>query len=207
LKIGIHQPNFFPHPGYFDKMKMCDIFVMLDDVNFSKGGYTNRTKLTPEKYLTLPCLYNSHTHICDVKIHNPEKNLGKLKNTIKLQYKSAYSILENVFNYNHFKLSSFNTHSIDLAYMVYWANHDKISKSKTIPDYTFDFHTYKGKKMGSGVEHFYKEGAKINNNANIEGEKEFEKLALEIEIELLKNPKKEKIDKPKLPTTGNLFSD
>ncbi len=41
---AIHQPNFFPWLGYFDKIKRCDKFVVLDDVQFPKtgGGWSNR---------------------------------------------------------------------------------------------------------------------------------------------------------------------
>jgi hypothetical protein len=47
LVVAIHQPNFFPWLGYFDKIARADVFVMLDDVQFSKtgGSWTNRVKL------------------------------------------------------------------------------------------------------------------------------------------------------------------
>jgi replication-associated recombination protein RarA len=34
-----------------------------------------------------------------------------------------------------------------------------------IPDYALDMHTYRGKKMGRGLEHFFEEGAKLVNQA------------------------------------------
>ncbi|MDO5068077.1 MAG: WbqC family protein [Propionibacteriaceae bacterium] len=55
--ITIHQPNFAPWTGYFDKMAHSDIFVLLDTVPFTKGGYQNRVKIkghTGPQWLTVP---------------------------------------------------------------------------------------------------------------------------------------------------------
>lgn len=43
--VAIHQPNFYPWLGFFDKWVRADVIVFLDDVQFPKTGgvWTNRT--------------------------------------------------------------------------------------------------------------------------------------------------------------------
>jgi hypothetical protein len=45
--VAIHQPNFLPWLGYFDKLARADVFVLLDHVQFPKKGGTwvNRVRM------------------------------------------------------------------------------------------------------------------------------------------------------------------
>lgn len=57
--VAIHQPNFFPWLGYFNKLVRSDIFIVLDDVQFPKKGGTwmNRVQISREgsgTWLTAP---------------------------------------------------------------------------------------------------------------------------------------------------------
>ena len=44
MKIAIHQPEHFPYMGFFQKMKAADVFVILDDVQYTKGNFQNRNR-------------------------------------------------------------------------------------------------------------------------------------------------------------------
>jgi hypothetical protein len=43
--LAAHQPNYLPWLGYFYKMAHCDVFVILDDVQFTKNSWQNRTRI------------------------------------------------------------------------------------------------------------------------------------------------------------------
>ena len=65
-KVGIHQANYIPWPGYFNKIKNSDVFVFLDHVDYVKNDFMNRNKIkTPNGwcYLTIPIeriFYRNH---------------------------------------------------------------------------------------------------------------------------------------------------
>ena len=57
--VAIHQPNFLPWMGFFDKAINASTFILLDDVQFSdgRGNWTNRHLLlsnNKSKWVTMP---------------------------------------------------------------------------------------------------------------------------------------------------------
>jgi len=46
MKVAIMQPYFFPYIGYFQLIAASDVFVLHDDVQYIKGGWVNRNKIT-----------------------------------------------------------------------------------------------------------------------------------------------------------------
>lgn len=65
LIAAIHQPNFFPWLGYFDKIARADVFVVLDDVQYQKTGssWSNRVKLLVSgepRWVTAPVSRPAH---------------------------------------------------------------------------------------------------------------------------------------------------
>jgi WbqC-like protein family len=43
--VVISQPMLFPWPGFFEHLSLADVYIDLDDAQFSKGSFTNRTRL------------------------------------------------------------------------------------------------------------------------------------------------------------------
>lgn len=55
--ISIHQPSYLPWLGYFEKMALSELFVILDTVQFEKNSFDNRNKIRTSKdwcWLTVP---------------------------------------------------------------------------------------------------------------------------------------------------------
>lgn len=75
MRVAIHQPNLWPWLGFFAKAKQADILVLLDDVPFSKGSYTNRVQIRGPKgpeWATVPVRHRLGQLIRDVKIDGNE---------------------------------------------------------------------------------------------------------------------------------------
>jgi len=77
--VTIHQPEYLPYIGFFERLAETDIFVILDDVGYQKNGFINRNKIktkTGEKWITVPVLGRSpNKKINNVLIDN-SKNWG-----------------------------------------------------------------------------------------------------------------------------------
>lgn len=72
--VAIHQPNYVPWLGYFYKIATADIFVFLDDVQFSKGSYINRVQISADngsRWLTQPVSVSLGMPINQVAIAKP----------------------------------------------------------------------------------------------------------------------------------------
>ncbi len=90
--IAIHQPNYLPWLGYFDKIRNSDTFVFLDSVAYSKGSLTNRNRIkTPQGWcwLTIPVRVSMGTSIREVAIDSSHNWQKKHSNSIKFNYGST----------------------------------------------------------------------------------------------------------------------
>lgn len=53
MLVGIHQPHYLPWLRYFEKIDRCDVFIVLDTVQYSKNGWQNRNKVKTAQGATL----------------------------------------------------------------------------------------------------------------------------------------------------------
>ena len=96
MNLSAHQPNFFPWLGYFVKVAMSDIHVILDDVEFSKNNWINRNIIDTGKdsYLTIPVKKSdSNKPINQVRLGEEYKfSINKIIKTLDHQYKKSDSL-------------------------------------------------------------------------------------------------------------------
>lgn len=91
MKVSIHQPNYLPWIGYFDKLDQSDCFVFLDKADVSKGSVLNRNYiLTPngKTLLTVPLKKGEKT-IQQVQINNSRNWRAKHWASIEASYKKS----------------------------------------------------------------------------------------------------------------------
>ena len=70
--LAAHQPNFLPWLGLFHKVEQADVWVLADDVQYSRGSLTNRNRIRTAsgwQWLTVPVLTRGRgrQQICDVQ--------------------------------------------------------------------------------------------------------------------------------------------
>ncbi len=112
---SIHQPDFFPWLGVFDKIRKSDIFVILDDVQIVKTGssYSNRVSFNVNgmsKDFTAPIKRESGVQdINEVQFVDTNWR-EKLKKTFQANYAKSKNF--NLYKDRVFELIDCNTSSL-----------------------------------------------------------------------------------------------
>jgi hypothetical protein len=104
--VAIHQPNYLPWLGYFAKMARADVFVFLDDAQYSKNSYINRVQIDAggePRWLTVPVSYHFGDPIGRVRASKPDwrrSHLDTLRNCYRgaPSFESALAIVERAFD-------------------------------------------------------------------------------------------------------------
>jgi len=94
--VAIHQPNYLPWGGYFYKIANADIFIFLDDVQYTKNSFINRNYIkTPQgkQWLTIPVRFNLGQNINETQFSGSSWRKKHIK-TIEQNYKKAPAFKE-----------------------------------------------------------------------------------------------------------------
>jgi hypothetical protein len=124
--ITIHQPDFFPWLGFFDRWKKADLYIMLDDVQFLRRGWHHRDKIKTQSgvsWFTVPIVKKGKYSqlINEAEIDNNTNWRSKCLNTIYFNYKKApnfeycYEKIEGICNKKYQLLIDLNKDIMDFA--------------------------------------------------------------------------------------------
>lgn len=95
MKVGIIQSSYIPWRGYFDFIDDADLFIYLDDAQYSKGTWRNRNKIKTANgtlWLTVPVSFRLSAEACkieDIKIDYAKNWAEKHIKTLTQSYSKA----------------------------------------------------------------------------------------------------------------------
>lgn len=91
MRVAIMQPYFFPYLGYWQLINAADIFVIHDDVQFTKKGWINRNRIIVNEqasYITLPLTKSPNSSLINEKVISPQ--WLKTRQSVEGKLKQSY---------------------------------------------------------------------------------------------------------------------
>ena len=129
MLCAIHQPNFFPWLGYFEKIVRADAFVFLNAVDYEKSGhsmqcYTNRVSILDKdggkKYIHCPVIReHGPQRINTVRVKEETKWKVDVRRELDLSYANAPHkeevdcVVDDILAYETEYLADFNIFTIE----------------------------------------------------------------------------------------------
>ncbi len=122
--VAGHQPNYIPWLGFFDKMQHSDVFIIEDNLQFERQGFTNRNKILTSngvRWLSVPIEHaNKPLLINEVKIANKAEPDWSSRHWLTLKHgycKAPYwrdfsEFFEDAYQRHWTKLIDLNMHLI-----------------------------------------------------------------------------------------------
>lgn len=124
--VAIMQPYFLPYIGYWQLMQAADVFVVYDNIEYTKKGWINRNRMLcngQDRVFTLP-LRKDHDslHVCQRYLSDTfEKERGRLIRQFDSCYRKApcvsagMGLLRKCLHYENQNLFNFIFNSIELV--------------------------------------------------------------------------------------------
>jgi hypothetical protein len=144
MKVAISQPEHFPYIGYFQKMCACDLFVVLDHVQFSgPRSYQNRNRFQSfggqQEWFTVPVRSGSYgLPIPEVMASSDPTWRSKLVRKLQLRFKEDFTEVYEPQSLLEINLRSIeylrNRFKIDTPLLFSSALSSRTSKSRLLID-------------------------------------------------------------------------
>ncbi|MGE5554751.1 MAG: WbqC family protein [Methanocella sp.] len=114
--VYVHQPEYLPWLGFFDKLSRCEVYVIYDDAQYQHGGFHNRNRIrTPQgwEWLTVPIKHGHPQIIKNVKIAGDQwknKHLSSIKRHYQKTpyFQKYYPPIEDAITSDHSMLIDLN---------------------------------------------------------------------------------------------------
>lgn len=121
MKLAIMQPYFLPYIGYFQLIDSVDLFVLYDNIKYTKKGWINRNRMLKngnDVIFSLPL--KGASDFLDIRDRElaVDFNRGKLLNQISAAYRRApyfsqtFPLIEKIVQYKENNLFNFIHNSI-----------------------------------------------------------------------------------------------
>jgi hypothetical protein len=94
-RVGIIQPSFIPWRGFFDFINSVDLFIYLDDVQFSKQGWRSRNKIKTR----------NGVHWLSISVK--KFHIGQTINEILIDYESNWPERHKNLWYENYRMAPF----------------------------------------------------------------------------------------------------
>lgn len=119
--VAIMQPYFLPYIGYLQLISAVDLFIVYDNIKYTKKGWINRNRLLQndnDVMFSLPLKKDSDSlNVCERELA-ADFNRNKLLHQFKNAYRHApyftqtFPLIEQVVDYDQSNLFEFLHHSI-----------------------------------------------------------------------------------------------
>lgn len=121
MKVAIMQPYFFPYIGYFQLIASVDLFIVYDNIKYTKKGWINRNRMLKNgKDVMFSLPLKSDSDFLDVRDRElaADFSCDKLLDQISGAYRRApyfaqtFPLIEQVVRHKEHNLFKFIHHSI-----------------------------------------------------------------------------------------------
>ncbi len=121
MRLAIMQPYFLPYIGYFQLIAAADIFVVYDNIKYTKKGWINRNRMLQngkDVMFSLPLKSGSDSLDIGDRELAADFNRDKLLNQFKGAYRQApyfertFPLIEQIVRHKDANLFRFLLHSI-----------------------------------------------------------------------------------------------
>lgn len=140
MKVAIMQPYFFPYIGYFQLISAVDVFVIYDNLKYTKKGWINRNRIISngkELLFSIPLKKDSDYLKINERQISTDFDKEKFQRIISENYKKSenfddiYMLVNKILSNNTNNLFDFIFNSI-LEVCSYLNLDTKVIKSSTL---------------------------------------------------------------------------